>query len=284
MILVTGATGTTGRALVQQLSAKGIATRALVRDVQKAKDLQLPHVELALGDLGDAASVTQALQGITSAYLLSSGAPESVALQNGFIDLAKAAGVRRVVKHSGLGASLDSPIHLARWHAEVEAHLAASGLEYTILSPHAFMQNLLWDVGTIKAQNAIYAPMADASFSLIDARDIAAAAVTVLTEAGHHGQNYALTGGTAYSYHDIAAALSRQLEKEIAYVPMDFDSYLQGALAAGFPQWLAEDMTNLFRFFASGAVDFISPAVAQLSGRAPTSLQQFVADYQTAFA
>ena len=280
MILVTGATGTTGLALVKALSERKIATRALARNLDKV--VELPYVEWVKGDLLEVDSLQAAVAGVDAIYLLSSGGPESVPAQKNLIDVAKAAGVKRIVKHSGMGASRQSPIHLAQWHAEIEEYLVASGLEYTILRPHFFLQNLLWDAASIKGQAAIYAPMADARFSAIDARDIAAAAVTVLTEPGHHGKTYDLTGSEAVSYSDIAAAISQAAGKPIQYVTLDFDAYYQGGLKAGLPEWMASDMTELFRYFASGAAADISPAVEQLTGKPARGLQTFVNDYSAA--
>lgn len=283
-ILVTGANGTTGKAVVQALQQRGIATRALVRDPAKAGDLVgMAHVEVVYGNLADAQSLQQALRGVTAAYLVSNAGPEAVTLQNGFVDAARQAGVARVVKHSGMGAHADSPIALARWHAASEAHLQASGLQYTILRPHFFMQNLLWDAAAIREQGAIFAPMADAAFSLIDARDIADVAATVLIRDGHHGRIYDLTGPAAVSYHDIADRIGRATGRAVRYVAIDGPAYRAGAQQMGLPEWLINDMLSMFSYFASGAAAEVTPWVRELAGHSGRDIGQFAQDYAGAF-
>lgn len=284
MILVTGATSITGKALVHALSANAISTRALVRNLDKAADLSLPHVEIVVADLLQPNSLAAALEGVTAVYLLSSGTPDSVTAQKNLIDAAKNAGVTRVVKHSGMGASHESSIQLAQWHAEIEDYLAASGLEFTVLRPQFYFQNLLMDAAMIKAEGVLYAPMSDAVLAPIDARDIALAALTVLTTPGHHCKYYELTGPAAINYTQIAAALGATRGKPVQYIPIDFDSFTQGARDAGMPEWLAADVTQLFRGYAQGSAATVSPALFELTGSSGRTLQNFAHDYQSVFA
>lgn len=284
MILVTGAAGTTGRALIQTLVEQGQPVRAWVRQPQQAQlwaDQAL--VQVVAGDLADATVQAQALRGVRAMYLVSSAAPDSAALQQGLIDAARQAGVQRVVKHSGLGASADSPIHLARWHAAIEQHLQQSGLEYVILRPHFFMQNLLWDAGSVQQQQTIMAPMGDAAMSMIDVRDIAAVAAQVLTRSQHVNEVLELTGPAAVSYHDIARELSLSLERPVRYQSISAADYRAGLTQAGMPAWFVDDMSTMFEFFASGQAGFISPAVASHTGQAGRTLAAFIREHAAAF-
>ncbi|HEY8815164.1 MAG TPA: NAD(P)H-binding protein, partial [Candidatus Dormibacteraeota bacterium] len=119
MILVTGSTGLTGSELVRRLSAKGIPSRALVRNLAKSNALQsLPNVEIVQGDLARPESLTEALRGVDRAILISSSDPTMLETQSSFIEAARKAGVRHVVKLSGIIPELDSPFRFARMHAE----------------------------------------------------------------------------------------------------------------------------------------------------------------------
>ncbi len=218
MILVTGATGTTGKEVVKQLSTKGIALRALVRDPDRGHKILGPGVQIARGDLGDRASLDAAVDECDSVFLLSSADPRQVELQGNVIEAAVRGGARRVVKLGALGASADSPISLARAHFQTEQQLAGSGLQYTNLRPTMFMQNMFMSAATIQSEGKIYAPMQNGKVSFVDARDIASVAVAALTEERHDGETYDITGGQALSHADLAGVFSEVLGREVTYV------------------------------------------------------------------
>src|SRR5205823_591100 len=206
MILVTGATGKSGREIVKQLSAAGAQVRALVRDPTKAAWLtELPGVEIIQGDLSKPETLDAAFVGIERALLLPAPTPNSVAEQANFIEAAVRAGTPHVVKFSAVGADASAAEGFARWHGLGEEQLKASGLAYTILRPALFMQELL---NTWGGQRTIYLPMGDMRQAPVDTRDIAAVAVKTLTEDGHAGQTYELTGPEALTYTEIAAQIS----------------------------------------------------------------------------
>jgi len=149
MILVTGSTGKVGSELVRQLSAKGARVRALVRDPAKRATLEAPGVEIARGDLGDPASLDAAMKGVDRVFLLSSVDQRQAELQGNAVQAAKRAGVRHIVKLSSAGTSLDSPITIARLHAQTEKDVEASGIPYTFIKPALFMQFLLNHAPTV---------------------------------------------------------------------------------------------------------------------------------------
>lgn len=283
MILVTGATGTIGADVVKGLAAKGSKTRALVRSRDKAKAFAGRNVEVAVGDLDDPSSLDGAFAGVAKLFLLSPGDPRQVALQRNAIQAAKKAGVGHVVKLSALGAAPDAKIALGRWHAETEAEIRASGLPFTFLQPHSFMQNTLAFAATTKAENAFYAPMKNGAISMIDTRDIADAAVAALTSAGHEGKTYVLTGPEAVSYHDVAAKLSAATGRTIRYVDVPPEAAKQGMLGAGLPEWLANDLVSLYAVFAAGHAASVSPAVRELTGAPGRTYEGFARDFAAAF-
>src|SRR5215211_3098346 len=221
MILITGATGTTGREVVEalrRLGAKGV--RALVRDPARADFIREAGFETIAGDFGRPETLDAALEGVERALLLTPPTPDTVGQHHDFIAAAAGAGVRYVVKLSAFAADADAPEGFGRWHGQSENLLKTSGLKWTMLRPNFFMQNLLGQARQIAATGNIFQPVGDARASFIDTRDIAAVAARALTEDGHEGQTYTLTGPEALSYHDVAAKLSRATGREIKYVPV----------------------------------------------------------------
>jgi uncharacterized protein YbjT (DUF2867 family) len=282
MILVVGATGTNGREVVQQLSARGVPVRALVRSAEKSPDLRLPNVELVRGDLGDPPSLDAALRGVDRAFIVTAVDQRSVEWCRNFFGAAQRAGRPHVVKFSSMGAgSADTPV--MNQHGETDELLRRSGLPYTILRPNSFYQNLLWSAGSIKDQGAFYLPLGDARQSLVDVRDLALVAAEALTGAGHEGQVYELTGPESLSYHDVAATLSKVLGKPVRYVPVSLEAARESMLKAGMPEWNAAAVTDLYRVFASGAYAHTTDTIARLTGRPPRTFEQFARDHAGAF-
>src|SRR4051794_41654442 len=142
MILVTGGTGTSGSEVVKQLSAAGAKFRAMARNPGRAESLRLPGVEVVAGDFDKPETLDAALRGVDRAFLLTPPDERTVEHQTRFIDAAKRAGVRHLVKFSALLADPASPARFIRWHGEVDRLIESSGLKWTLLRPPFFMQNL----------------------------------------------------------------------------------------------------------------------------------------------
>jgi len=172
MFLITGATGNNGREIVKQLVAAGQSVRILVRDPQKATDLQALGVEIATGDLDHPETLDRALQGIKKALLLPANSFQQVEQEQNFVDAAKRAGTQHILKFSAAGADIHSPIHILNWHGQAEQYLEQSGIAFTHLRPFFFMQNLLQFAAP--TQNEVYLPFGDATVAMVDIRDIAA--------------------------------------------------------------------------------------------------------------
>src|SRR3989454_9229658 len=208
LITVTGSTGTIGSELVRLLSAAGVGARALHRDVRKTR--ALPNVTWVHADLDDARRLKVALDGTDRLFLLTGNEPDFARTQIGVVRAAEELGVKHIVKLSALGASDHSRSTIAGDHWAVEQALLSTRLQWTILRPHAFMQNWLGDVAeSVRAEGVIYAPIGDGRVPFIDTRDIAAVAAEVLLHAeAHAGKKYALTGGAAIGYMDLAGVLS----------------------------------------------------------------------------
>jgi uncharacterized protein YbjT (DUF2867 family) len=283
MILVIGATGTNGSEIVGQLAAAGQNVRALARNPARASGLARPGVEVVAGDLDDADSLDAALAGVDRAFFLAPVDHRYVGWFRNFLDAALRAGTGRVVKFSGMTADPASPSELMRQHGETDDLLASSGIAYTILRPNSFYQNMLWSAQSIKEQGAFYLPMRAASQSLVDVRDIAAVAVKVLTEDGHVGQTYEITGPESLTYHDVAVRLSKVLGRTIQYVDVPPSAARESMLKAGMPKWNVNVLVDLYAVFASGAASAVTDTVQRITGRAPIGFDQFASDHAAAF-
>jgi len=283
-VLVTGASGMNGAELVRQLSAMGQSVRALVRSRARAEGLDLPGVEVVEGDFGDPASLDRALDGIEKAFLLPPLTRDTVDLQESFIGASKRAGVRHLVRLSAMGAARGVQVSLLRKHYEAAQILAGSEVPHTELQPNGFMQNLLGMADMIKQAGTIYQPAGDARVSHIDVRDIARAAARVLTEDGHDGKTYVLTGPAAITYDEIAADLSAATGRPVAYVSVSPEQFLAGAVQSGMPEWLATGIGELFAYYRDGHGALVTDDVARLTGQPATSFAQFARDHAAAFS
>ena len=284
MILITGATGTTGRGVVEELRRLGAeGVRALVRDPARADFIREAGFETVAGDFERPETLGAALAGVERALLLTPPTPDTVSHHREFILAAAAAGARHVVKLSAIGADAGAPEGFGRWHGQAENLLKTSGLQWTMLQPNSFMQNLLGQAGQIASTGSIYQPVGDARIAFIDVRDIAAVAARTLTEEGHEEQTYVLSGPEALTFHDVAAQLSEASGRSINYVPVTAEQYRAGALSAGLPAWLADALERLNEMFASGQAPQVTDAVRRVARREPRTFEQFARDHAEAF-
>jgi uncharacterized protein YbjT (DUF2867 family) len=279
---VTGATGNTGRAVAEALARRGVPVRAMVR--AEADRGRLPAgVAVAVADFDDPASVAAALRGAARAYLVTPSSERAETQQRRFADLAVQAGVGHLVVLSQLGSDERSPVRFLRYHAAVERHIRDLGIGYTFLRPNLFFQGLLAFAATIAADGRFYAPIGDATVSAVDVRDIAAVAATVLTEAGHDGATYTLTGPAPITHSDIAAALTSALGRGITFVDVPPDAFAQ-SLQGILPDWQVQGLLEDYAHYRRGEAASVSPAVAEITGRTATDVTQFAHDYAGAFA
>jgi uncharacterized protein YbjT (DUF2867 family) len=283
MILVTGATGSTGGELVRRLSARGVAVRALVRN--RAKAAGLPHVDIVEGDLGKPDTLAPALDGVDRAMLISSSDPAMLDVQSSFITAAKRADVRLVVKLSGIIPDVASPFRFARMHGEIEQRLAESGLAFTNLRAGEFMHSYFRQVRNIVDKGILALPMADARIACIDIGDIAEVAARVLVDESrrHDGQYYPITGPDALSMAEAAARLSAAAGKPIRYVDVPPEDARKAQLAAGFPTFLADALFELFAERRAGKEATVHSTIRDVFGFEPMSFDQFAQRHAAVF-
>ena len=267
MILVFGATGTIGEELISILSSDGVPAVAVTRG--PAPEQAPPGIRWVQADLSAPASMEGVFSGVKSTFLLTGNHPDMARLQITAIDAAARAGVEHVVKLSALGASDHSRLPIGRAHYEAEAALMASGMRWTILRPHVFMQNLLAQAPGIVHEGRIVGASGDGRVPFVDTRDIAACAAVALTRTGHDGEKYILTGPEALSYYDIARILTEVIGRPVEYHDR-FDEGRDGNSLAAHQR-------------AGGKTAIVHDTVRRILGRDPRSFAEFARDYADTF-
>ena len=284
MLLIIGATGKVGTALVAQLREQQLPFRALAHSPASLARLGEQGIDAVLVDEARPGWADAAFAGVDRAFLLTPGGPDQPATERALVDAARRAGVRRIVRLSVLAAD-DSTVSLLRSHRQAEQYVRKSGLGYTFLRPNAFMQNLgTADLPTIRQQGAIFNSAADGRVSFVDTRDIAAVAVAALRDERHVGQTYDLTGPEALSYSEVAVKLTSLLGRPVRHVPLEDEAYRGALLSAGLPGSLAEGLAELYRFYREGHGAVISDAVARLTGHPARTLDAYLTEHRALFA
>ena len=282
MILVTGGTGSIGSELLRLLSQSGVSARALTRSPQKAQ--KLPGIEWVTGDLAKPETLATAFDRAQKLFLATSYYEDMVVLQHNAIEAARAAGVTHVVKVSAFAASDHSRAPIGRWHYQVEKELLASGVGWTILRPHHFMQNLLAQAGYVVNDGAIYSASGDGQIPYVDPRDIAAVAFVTLTQPGHLGKKYVVTGGEALSYRQAAEIIGNTIGKPVRFVDETPDMARARRVREGLPPAVIESALAISAYQrAGGKTVTITNTIAELTGRPPRTVAAFVREHADAF-
>jgi len=276
MICITGAGGTVGSEVVKTLEMTKASFRVAHHSVEKVESARDRGIEALHIDYARPDSLREAFQGCERLFLLGPNTLDQTQLELNAVEAAKAAGVQHIVKQSVMGADEES-YSLASVHRPVERAIESSGLAWTYLRPNSFMQNLVTFMGeTIRADNAIYSASGEAGISHVDVRDIAAVAVQALTDEGHGGKPYTLTGPQALTYAELASALSNVLGRTINHVSLSPEELKQGMLAEGMPEELADRMLDLERYFRQDQASLISNDIKRVTGRDPRRFSDYL--------
>jgi len=284
-LLITGATGSVSSALLDTLKDSDFELRALIRDESKAERVQAQGTQVFVGNFDDARSLPPAFDGVQDLWLLNPNGPRASENNMNAVWAARQAGVERVVRLSAVGAAHDAPTRSGRLHALSDREVEESGMSWTILRPHWFMQNLLNEAGGIVAQGTFSLNMGEGRLGMIDVRDIAEFAARVLTEGAdrHDGQIYTPTGPQSISFAEVAEQLGQALGRTIRYIPVPDETEQQNLLGFGVPEWIVDMLIEYGQAYASGWGDFTTSDFLDVVGHQPRSLADFARDYAAAF-
>ena len=276
MILVIGSRSKIGSSLVRELLDRGERVRVLSRPGEAA-DGVAAWAEVVHGDLADEGSLVTAMAGIEKVFLLSSPHQDAVRWHRNAIDAARRTEVQLLVRSSIIGADRESPAEFISAHTVSDRYLQDSGLPFVIVRPNLFLQNIPSStIPSIDASGTFYADADDARISMVDTRDVAAVAAVVLTEPGHAGARYDVTGPEALSYADVAAQLAAAMGRQITYVAVPDEAVRQALLGAGLDAWFTDALIGLYQDYRRSGTDGyaaqVTDAVQRLTGRQARSL------------
>jgi len=277
MILVTGASGTVGRAVLTEVKQSGAKHRAMYRS--QAEAAKAPKgTETVIADFADKQSLGAAMRGVEGLYLVCAPVPELVELESNAIDAAKAAGVKRVVLNSALGAG-DYNKLFPSWHRKVEDKLRAIGMANCIIRPNSFHQNVLsYYAPTIRTQGAFYDAMGDSRASYLDVRDIATVVTRALGGGEHDGRIYELNGPEALTCAEVAQKISSHTGVAVRYMDLTIEAQRKALLEAGMPEAMVTPLLDLKLYYRSGKGGELDGTLQRLIGREPITMDKFLAE------
>jgi uncharacterized protein YbjT (DUF2867 family) len=289
MFLITGVTGTAGSIVIREFAQQRVPVRALVRDQAKAHWLSaFPTVEVVLGDMADPTTLERAFDGIDRAFMISSPRGDMVATQCTFIDAAKTAGVRHIVKLSGKESGTTfNPNNFrgTREHLQIERYLEASGVQWTHLRPSQFMQFYLptATTGVDLQRNALVMPIGESQLAPVDIADIAKVAVAMMRADGIEGKVYDMTGPEALTMQQIADILSEVTGRAFSYQHVTFDEKRQLHAAQGFPREVIDTLDEIHRERANSPEARVNLSAHEAFGVPPTTFAAFARRNAAAF-
>ncbi|UCI22019.1 SDR family oxidoreductase [Mesorhizobium sp. B2-1-8] len=289
MILVTGATGLNGKAIVREFARQKHEVRALVRDLDRASAVGLggvAGVELVEGDMNRAETLGAALNGIDRVLMISTAAEDMVETQCRFIDACRQAGVAHVVKFSGAESNIGydaTKFRFTRMHEDIERYLEAAGMAWTHLRPSQFMQVYLRDAPTIAAEGAFHLALGDTELSPVDVEDIAKVAVRLLRDSGHEGESLDMTGPEALTMSDIAARISQAIGKPVRYVDISPQERRRNLLASGISLTFADALDEQLAERLRRPKSRVHLATHEMFGVRPTPFVEFARRHAAIF-
>lgn len=279
MILLTGLSTTTGRRVAKRLLKSGHSFTALLREGDKAPDLKSKKVTLVKGDLSKPDSIKKAMDGIENAFLLPPTSENQFKLEKNFIDAAKEAGVKHLVKYSALGADPDSPSTILKYHGQSEKYLKDSGLRYTLIRPNLFMQNFVNFYGQqIRKKKEIRLPLKNAKCGYVDVRDTVRLINKVLTSNGSKNKIYTITGPESLSCLEITELFSEAMGKKINYVEIKPKEFKKKMMDSGVKERVAEAYSELYKLVRDGLYDQVTDDIYKLTDRQPHTFEEFLDD------
>lgn len=281
MILVTGATGHLGTAVIDQLlkTVPSNEIAVFVRSEEKAASLKAKGVQLRLGHYHDKAALAAAMQGIDKVLLISSNDFDDRAGQHkNVVDASKNAGVKHIY-YTGVtmkNASTSAIAYLMEDHFTTDEYIKASGLTYTLLQNSLYMEVLPMFLGQQVFETGVFFPAGTGKTAFVSRLDLAEATANVITGTGHENKTYALTGPVSYSFEEVASMLSSQSGKQIAYTDAPAEVFENVLQQAGLPKHVVKMSTSFGAAIKNNDFDVTGTTLETLLGRKPLALNEFL--------
>jgi uncharacterized protein YbjT (DUF2867 family) len=275
-ILVTGANGNIGSLLIPALCANpDLQVRALVRDLSKGAMFTGSGAEVMAGDFADLESLKRASNGIDTVVLIAPPGPDCVAQNRAVIDAALATGVRKIVRISAIKADENGRTENTRLHGHCDRQLQESGLNWVILRPNYYMQNIFMSIDSIISDDAFYSGMGDGRLAMVDVRDVAAATAVVSSADEFDNRIVDLSGPASISFADMANILSELLGRPVNCISVTPEALKQALLQLGFDEWMADLLREYSEAYGEGWGDLVTDGVLKVTGQAPCSFRKF---------
>lgn len=281
MILLTGAAGKTGKAILNALLPHGVSVRCMVRSNKQAEEIRgIGGKHIVLGDLRDDESLAEAMKGITSIYYICPNmAPDELEIGKNLIRIARQNGVTRFVYHSVFHPQVESMPH--HWQKmRMEEYLFESGMDFTILQPCAYMQNILGSWQSIVERGIYAVPYATSTrISIVDLQDVATVAETVLTQRDHKNSIYELAGPEPLSQNELAEILAAQLSHPVEAVSLDRSLWTENARSSGLDETAIATLLRMFEYYEQNGLVGNSNVLSYLLKRPATRFAEYIQRY-----
>jgi NAD(P)H dehydrogenase (quinone) len=275
VIAVTGATGAVGGRVAARLFERGAAQRLVVRDPERAPRLE--GVEVVGGaSYADGEAMRRAFDGADTVFLVSAHEDRHrVDLHRSAVDAAVAAGVERIVYTSFAAAAPDTTFTFGRDHFHTEEHIKGTPLRWTFLRDNIYLDFMPFFAGE---DGVIRGPAGDGRAAVVARDDVAAVAATVLTQDGHAGATYDMTGPESLTLYEAADQVGQAAGRKVTYVPETLEEARASRAPSGAADWEIEGWVTSYAAIAAGDLESISGDVERLTGRPPISLAEFLRD------
>jgi uncharacterized protein YbjT (DUF2867 family) len=282
-VIILGATGNIGTAVIKNLQNKNIEVFAGVQSEKDFEKVSQFGATPIIVNFTDQESLNEALKERDRVFLVTPLMQNPEAVTQMVINASKQNGVKHLVRSTASGADSKGQIQMARWAGASEDLIKASGLNYTILRPYSFLQNFInFHSQTIKQYNGFYLPTGDAKLSMLDINDLGEVAAIALTSEDHYGKTYELSGQT-YSNEILADTLSKVLDKKITYIDVPEEKAKESMLSNQMPEWMVNAMMELNYITKQGWTAGYSDDYKNLTGKEYTSAETFFANNKQAF-
>lgn len=273
MIVLTGASGSIGKATLAALQAAGQQVRVAARNPAK---VQAAGVETVAFDWDDLASYRRAFEGADKLFLLTPNSERQVGYVLQAVAVARRVGIRHIVRLSVIGSHVDPGMTLGRQHLAGEKQILASGIAWTFLRPAFFMDNFIRYYGVDpKADGQVFLPNGDGKVAWVDPADVGEAAATVLSVPGYEERMFELCGPEALSTAEALAVLGEEWGRKYTYVDVPAETAQASMEANGMAEWMVDALLELNALIRKGQAAHISGGVKEVLRREPHSLRDW---------